>query len=138
MRDSAGVVLRSSAVDESLALGPPIAQLGLAGEDFGHITGAQFLSDTTIAVVDQYAEAVGIWSLSGDRLGQFAPRGDGPGELRSISAIVWAGSGNVVVADMGAVRVETFDRFGEHGSSARLSLPASFPQRFSRPCPTPL
>lgn len=119
VQDSAGVLLRSNAAHESRLLGPPLARLGQAGEDFGRITGAVFLSDSTIAIVDQYADAVGIWSLSGAKLGQFAPRGDGPGELRSVSAIVRAGAENVVVADMGAVRAEFFDRNGAYTSSAR-------------------
>lgn len=118
-RDSAGVTLRSVAPRPIVSVDSPLVRLGLEDAPLGIVTGGLLLGDSVIALVDQYEEGVTLYSISGARIGQIARRGDGPGELRSISALFRYGSDGVVLGNMGVSRAETFGLDGARRRSVR-------------------
>jgi hypothetical protein len=115
VRDSAGVRLVTSRPDYSRLTFDSAPELQLGGErsPLGLITSGSIVSDTAIALVDQYSEGIGLRLMSGDSMGTFATRGDGPGEFRSIAGVIRYSPGGLLAVDVGVSRAAVFSETGE-------------------------
>jgi len=123
VRDSAGVTIVSNPetplwsdgeawrVEEEITIG--------SGTDspetqFGQITGLDVDSDGTIYVLDTQAQAVRVFDAQGQFMRSVGRPGAGPGEIsRWSSAVFVRTSGEVLVPDIGNLRVNLYDELGE-------------------------
>jgi hypothetical protein len=90
---------------------------GDAAVVFGRITGAAFVDDTTIAILDATVEEVRLFTTKGRHLQTFGRRGSGPGEFRGASTLLLTPTGELVVAD--TRRTLQFFRRGPRGFEYR-------------------
>ncbi|MYH50997.1 MAG: hypothetical protein F4151_16125 [Gammaproteobacteria bacterium] len=143
-RDSAGVeiveAMRPLWGDSSLwSIDPePLVDLTLSGggtpHEFFRVQGVKQRPDGSIVVGDGGSREVRLYSTTGEFLGSFGGRGDGPGEFRGLQAIDRAGDtllalgrGRVTVAapDLAVVRTFTLAPFTNNlhylGSGAILT-----------------
>jgi len=118
-RDSAGVIIAENVgeppVEENQwRIGTePVLQIGtLEGEDaymFQRIWGATRLSDGRIAVADNRASEIRIYSPTGEHLSTFGRRGEGPAEFDSPVLMGSLPGDTLVVVDRLLRRVNLYD-----------------------------
>lgn len=95
----------------------PRVRLGNLGapeaEQFSSVVGAVQLTDGRILVAEGSDREIRVFSRSGEFLGSWGRRGDGPGEFRGMSDLFLLPGDTVGVYDLGTRRYTLFDSRGE-------------------------
>jgi hypothetical protein len=117
-RDSAGIIIAENQGEISPDVGgwsvspEPILQIGAMDGDeaylFSRISGAAKLSDGRIAVADNRAWNLRIFSATGEHLHTFGGRGEGPGEFNSPRLLGTLTGDTLVVVDSRLRRINLF------------------------------
>ena len=116
-RDSAGVRLSTydvsaGAVPEHAVVDPHDLQIGVQdGEperSFTSIVGLARLPDGSIVVADAGASALRVFDAAGTYVETWGGRGDGPGELASLTSLAGTAGDTVVAWDAGSRRLTAF------------------------------
>lgn len=113
VRDSAGIRIvenpspegvrawRRTADQPALRIAPD----GAGGPPLYQVTGAAVLADGRIALTDQGASAVRLFSPEGETVATLGAEGDGPGEFRQPTLVGVLPGDSLLVADVGARRL---------------------------------
>jgi hypothetical protein len=101
-----------------LTLSEPTLEIGVLDGDeaytFAAIASVLRLEDGSIAVSDGGTTRIALYDERGAFLRDFASRGEGPGEFRSLSRIYRHGSDSLMAVDNNTARVSVFDLGGEY------------------------
>jgi len=73
---------------------------GPAATLFGRIKQATLLDDATVAVIDDTAPEVRLFSIAGRHLQTVGRKGEGPGEFRAPQAVIRSPSGDLLISDI--------------------------------------
>jgi len=125
VRDSAGIeiVEQSSIVVPRISLGEPYQVLGsIDGEEdaFYNVTGMDRLADGSWVVANNGTVEVRVFDAAGAFVRSFVGRGDGPGELSSITGMAILEEDSVFVWDLIGRRGALFTAEGELGRTLSL------------------
>lgn len=67
---------------------------------FGRIKQATLLDDSTVAVIDETAPEVRLFSIAGRHLQTVGRKGEGPGEFRAPQAVIRSPTGDLLISDI--------------------------------------
>jgi hypothetical protein len=91
---------------------------------FGQIDGMAVAEDGTMYVLDRQALVVRVYSSDGDHIRTFSRSGEGPGELKQPSGILFLADGRLIVRDPGNARMNVYSSTGE--TLTTWSIPGGF------------